>query len=155
METESFTHKHTYPLILGQRVVDHQVLLSCSLARVCYVLKPKKKKAEVLDQFIPHGGDTNFLNYSCPVSCVAVEQVETRRILKHKQLLLTNISIEKKWKPNLSHNSQQLLKEKKPKRLLQPLATERCSHHLFDLLILGPELLGLVDPLSFVFWKNL
>lgn len=34
-------------------------------------------------------------------------------------------------------------------------ATRRCSHRLFDLLILGPELLGLVDPLTLVFWKRL
>lgn len=38
---ESHTHTHTYPLILGQWVVDHQVLLACSLARVSDVLRQK------------------------------------------------------------------------------------------------------------------
>lgn len=35
------------------------------------------------------------------------------------------------------------------------LATDGCSHHLLDLLILGPELLCLVYPLLFILWKNL
>lgn len=35
------------------------------------------------------------------------------------------------------------------------MATRWRSHRLFDLLILAPELLGLVDPLALVFWKSL
>lgn len=39
--------------------------------------------------------------------------------------------------------------------MLRETATLRRTHRLFDLLILGPELLGLVDPLRLVFWKSL
>lgn len=39
--------------------------------------------------------------------------------------------------------------------MLREMATEWRSHRLFDLLILGSELLGLVDPLPLVFGKNL
>ena len=38
---------------------------------------------------------------------------------------------------------------------LKEMATGWRSHRLFDLLILAPELLGLVDPLTLVFWKSL
>lgn len=36
--------RHTHPLVLGQRVVDHQVLLAFRLPRVRDVLRQKKKK---------------------------------------------------------------------------------------------------------------
>lgn len=36
--------RHTHPLVLGQRVVDHQVLLAFRLPRVRDVLRQKKEK---------------------------------------------------------------------------------------------------------------
>lgn len=39
--------------------------------------------------------------------------------------------------------------------MLREVATRRHSYRLFDLLILAPELLGLVDPLPLIFWKSL
>ncbi len=39
--------------------------------------------------------------------------------------------------------------------MLSEVATWWRSYHLFDLFILAPELLGLVDPLILVFWKSL
>lgn len=41
---KTHTNTHTYPLILGQRVVDHQILLAFCLARVGDVLQKKQQK---------------------------------------------------------------------------------------------------------------
>lgn len=39
--------------------------------------------------------------------------------------------------------------------MLKKVDTGWHSYRLFDLLILAPELLGLVDPMTFVLWKSL
>lgn len=39
--------------------------------------------------------------------------------------------------------------------MLREMTTWWRSHRLFDLLILRPELLALVDPLTLVLWKSL
>lgn len=41
------------------------------------------------------------------------------------------------------------------RRAKEKMATRCRSHRLFDLLILAPDLLGLVDPLTLVLWQSL
>ena len=46
------TNTQTYPLILWQRVVDPQVLLACSLARVSDMLRQKNARISEHSSFV-------------------------------------------------------------------------------------------------------
>lgn len=134
---ETFVEK-THPLILGQWVVHHKVLLACGLAGVGNVLWQKKTKQnnnnaqQLVTTFDDLISDQFFPLMGC-ILCSVFQDISS-----YKFYIWMSSEV----------NGEHLY-------LRTTLATDGCSHHLLDLLILGPELLCLVYPLLFILWKNL